>query len=215
MTRTGCPTPRTYAPTKPRRTNNYADEDGCPDEQSVRVVGDKIVLDDRVHFRTNSHVIREVSHPLLERLSKLVSEHPEYTHIAIEGHADLRGEAKFNKELSQRRAESVLEFMVEHGVARDRLSAEGFGSERPLVNDKTEHAYLLNRRVEFVVTRKMKQILGPDGQPIEAQPKDQPLSGSPAPASETSTGDAPPAIPPESGNLQAPKAPEDKAGEDQ
>jgi outer membrane protein OmpA-like peptidoglycan-associated protein len=188
----GVPDAKDLCPDEAETANGYADEDGCPDEQQVRVVGDRIVLDDRVHFRTNNHTIRTVSYPLLERLSKLVAEHPEYTHIAIEGHADLRGEPKFNKELSQRRAESVLEFMVEHGVARDRLSAEGFGSERPLVNDKTEHAYLLNRRVEFVVTRKVKQILGPDGRPIEPESNAPPLSGTPA----AGPVEAPPAAPP-------------------
>ncbi len=150
-------------PDEPETVNNYADHDGCPDEERVRVVGDKIVLDDRVHFRTNSHIIRGVSYPLLEKLSKLVSEHPEYTHISVEGHADSRGSEDFNQKLSQRRAESVLEFMVKHGVDRERLSATGYGSSRPLVDAKTEHAYLLNRRVEFVVTRKVKQVVHEGG----------------------------------------------------
>lgn len=173
----GVPDAKDLCPDEAETPNNYADHDGCPDEEQVRVVGDKIVLDDRVHFRTNSHIIRPVSYPLLERLTKLVSEHPEYTHIAIEGHADERGDERFNKDLSQRRAQSVLEFMVERGVARERLSAEGFGSERPLADGKGEYDYLLNRRVEFVVTRKMKQVLGPDGQPLEATPKELPHPG--------------------------------------
>ncbi len=173
----GVPDAKDLCPDEAETPNNYADHDGCPDEEQVRVVGDKIVLDDRVHFRTNSHIIRPVSYPLLERLTKLVSEHPEYTHIAIEGHADERGDERFNKELSQRRAESVLEFMVERSVIRERLSAEGFGSERPLTDEKGEYAYLLNRRVEFVVTRKMKQVLGPDGKPVEAAPKELPHPG--------------------------------------
>jgi len=164
----GVPDAQDLCPDEAETPNNYADHDGCPDMEQVRVVGDKIVLDDRVHFRTNSHIIRPLSYPLLERLSKLVSDHPEYTHIAIEGHADERGDERFNKDLSQRRAQSVLEFMVERGVARERLSAEGFGSERPLADGKGEHAYLLNRRVEFVVTRKVKQVLGPDGKPLES-----------------------------------------------
>jgi len=171
----GIEDPKDLCPDEAETPNNYADQDGCPDEEQVRVVGDKIVLDDRVHFRTNNHIIRPVSYPLLERLSKLVSDHPEYTHIAIEGHADERGDEKFNKDLSQRRAQSVLEFMVSRGVARERLSAEGFGSERPLADGKKdsaarEYAWLLNRRVEFVVTRKVKQILGADGKPLESSP---------------------------------------------
>lgn len=187
----GVPDAKDLCPDEPETVNNYADHDGCPDAEQIRVMGDKIVLDDRVHFRTNSHIIRGVSYPLLERLSRLVVEHPEYTHIAIEGHADARGDEKFNKDLSQKRAESVLEFMVEHGVERDRLSAQGFGSERPLVDAKSEHAYLLNRRVEFVVTRKVKQVLGPDGKPIDPSKNlTVPEGASPAPATEGNAPDA-------------------------
>jgi outer membrane protein OmpA-like peptidoglycan-associated protein len=163
----GCPDPDNDAdgildvndlcPFEPETVNGYADNDGCPDEEQVRVVGDKIVLDDRVHFFVNSAVIRQVSYPLLQRLTKLVAEHPEYTHIAVEGHADERGAEDFNRKLSDDRARSVLEFMVKQGIARDRLSSQGFGSSRPLVDKKNEYAWLLNRRVEFTVTRHTRQ----------------------------------------------------------
>jgi outer membrane protein OmpA-like peptidoglycan-associated protein len=163
----GCPDPdndadgildvKDLCPFEPETVNGYADNDGCPDEEQVRVVGDKIVLDDRVHFFVNSAVIRQVSYPLLNRLTKLVAEHPEYTHISVEGHADERGAEDFNRKLSDDRARSVLEFMVKQGIARDRLSSQGFGSSRPLVDSKNEYAWLLNRRVEFTVTRQMRQ----------------------------------------------------------
>jgi outer membrane protein OmpA-like peptidoglycan-associated protein len=163
----GCPDPdndadgildlKDLCPFEPETVNGYADNDGCPDEENVRVVGDKIVLDDRVHFFVNSAVIRQVSFPLLQRLTKLVAEHPEYTHISVEGHADERGAEDFNRKLSDDRARSVLEFMVKQGIARERLSSQGFGSSRPLVDKKNEYAWLLNRRVEFTVTRQMRQ----------------------------------------------------------
>ncbi len=163
----GCPDPdndadgildvKDLCPFEPETVNGYADNDGCPDEEQVRVVGDKIVLDDRVHFFVNSAVIRQVSFPLLQRLTKLVAAHPEYTHIAVEGHADERGAEDFNRKLSDDRARSVLEFMVKQGIERERLSSQGFGSSRPLVDKKNEYAWLLNRRVEFTVTRQMRQ----------------------------------------------------------
>jgi len=163
----GCPDPdndkdgildvNDLCPFEPETVNGYADNDGCPDEEQVRVVGDKIVLDDRVHFFVNSAVIRKVSYPLLQRLTKLVTEHPEYKHISVEGHADERGAEDFNRQLSEDRARSVLEFMVKQGVARERLSSQGFGASKPLVDKKNEYAWLLNRRVEFTVTREMRQ----------------------------------------------------------
>jgi outer membrane protein OmpA-like peptidoglycan-associated protein len=163
----GCPDPDNDAdgildvndlcPFEPETVNGYADNDGCPDEEQVRVVGDKIVLDDRVHFFVNSAIIRKVSYPLLQRLAKLVAEHPEYTHVSVEGHADERGPEDFNKKLSEDRARSVMEFMIKQGIARERLSSQGFGASRPLVDKKNEYAWLLNRRVEFTVTRQMRQ----------------------------------------------------------
>lgn len=163
----GCPDPdndadgildvKDLCPFEPETMNGYADNDGCPDEEQVRVVGDKIVLDDRVHFFVNSAVIRQVSYPLLQRLTKLVAEHPEYSHISVEGHADERGPEDFNRKLSEDRAKSVMEFMIKAGIARERLSYQGFGASRPLVDKKNEYAWLLNRRVEFTVTRQMRQ----------------------------------------------------------
>lgn len=144
---------RDMCPNEPETKNGYADEDGCPDEQQVRVVGDKILLDDVVHFRVNSHLIRQASHPLLSRVAKLMMDHPEYIHIEVQGHADERGPEWFNTRLSKQRAESVMAFLVEQGVDAGRLSAEGYGEARPRKEGSKESAYFENRRVEFVVTR--------------------------------------------------------------
>lgn len=152
----GIPDAQDLCPNEPETVNGYADTDGCPDEDQVRVVGDKIVLDDRVHFYVNSFIIRKISYPLLTRLAKLIADHPEYTHVSVEGHADERGPDNFNQKLSEDRARAVLEFLLKQGIAMDRLSSMGFGSTRPLVDKKSEYALLLNRRVEFTVTRQRK-----------------------------------------------------------
>ncbi len=162
----GIPDAQDLCPNEPETVNGYADADGCPDEDQVRVVGDKIVLDDRVHFYVNSFVIRRISYPLLTRLSKLIGDHPEYTHVSVEGHADERGPDDFNQKLSEDRARAVLEFLVKRGIAQGRLSSLGFGSNKPLVDKKSEYALLLNRRVEFTVTRQLK----PDGSPVVSAP---------------------------------------------
>jgi outer membrane protein OmpA-like peptidoglycan-associated protein len=152
----GIPDARDLCPNEPETFNGYADTDGCPDEDQVRVIGDKIVLDDRVHFYVNSFIIRKVSYPLLTRLAKLIQDHPEYVHVSVEGHADERGPTSFNQKLSEDRARAVLEFLVKHGVSADRLSSVGFGESHPFVDKKTEYDLLLNRRVEFTVTRQVK-----------------------------------------------------------
>lgn len=142
-------------PAEPETENGYADEDGCPDAKSVRVVGDKIVLDERIHFATNSAVIRAVSHPLVRRIGQLLNDHPEYVHIEIQGHADPRGDAGFNQRLSEARAQAVEDFLIDAcGVDASRLSHAGYGSSQPLVSADDPRSLYMNRRVEFNVTRR-------------------------------------------------------------
>ena len=179
----GIPDAQDLCPNEPETVNGYADTDGCPDEDQVRVLGDKIVLDDRVHFYVNSFIIRKISYPLLQRLAKLIIEHPEYVHVSVEGHADERGPDNFNQKLSEDRARAVMEFLVKQGIPQDRLSSIGYGSTRPLVDKKSEYALLLNRRVEFTVTRK----LGADGKPLIGAPSVSPAK----PAVPSNQEDAP------------------------
>lgn len=195
----GCPEPdndkdgildgQDLCPNEPETVNGYADTDGCPDEDQVRVLGDKIVLDDRVHFYVNSFVIRKVSHPLLTRLAKLLADHPEYTHISVEGHADENGPDDFNQRLSEDRARAVMEFLIKQGIAKDRLSSLGFGSTRPLVDKKSEYALLLNRRVEFTVTRERKA----DGSPVVTHSADPMKAAAPSNPEDAPAPDEPPA----------------------
>lgn len=169
----GIPDKEDLCPDEPETMNGYADQDGCPDAEQIRVVGDKIVLDDRVHFMINASIIRNISFPLLERLAKLINEHPEYVHIEIQGHTDERGPAWFNERLSQTRADSVRAFLVKSGVKADRLSAKGYGQSKPLVAKRTEYAYYMNRRVEFEITRevKTKNVDGDTAPPAILLPK--------------------------------------------
>lgn len=182
----GCPDPdndhdgirdeNDACPAEPEVHNGYADADGCPDAQSVRVVGDKILLDERIHFWTNSTVIRTVSHPLLRRIGELLNEHPEYVHIEVQGHADTRGDAGFNQRLSDGRAAAVKRFLIERcGVDPGRLSHAGYGSENPLVERTDPRSLYLNRRVEFSVTRATdKLMLTPPRGEVSSEPDEEP-----------------------------------------
>ena len=207
----GCPEPdndkdgildgQDLCPNEPETVNGYADTDGCPDEDQVRVLGDKIVLDDRVHFYVNSFIIRKISYPLLSRLAKLIADHPEYLHVSVEGHADERGPDNFNQKLSEDRARAVMEFLVKQGIAASRLSSIGYGSTRPLVDKKSEYALLLNRRVEFSVTRRLKA----DGSPIVGAPSVNPMNAAtPLNLDDAPGADEPP--PPPSPPAAKPKA---------
>jgi OmpA-OmpF porin, OOP family len=125
-------------------------EDGCPLE--IRVTCTAIEISDRIHFAVNSDVIESVSFGLLNALAQVLIETPEIRGLRIEGHTDNTASAGYNLALSQRRAASVRQYLIERGVASERLEAQGFGLTRPIADNSTEEGRAQNRRVEFVIT---------------------------------------------------------------
>jgi outer membrane protein OmpA-like peptidoglycan-associated protein len=83
----------------------------------------------------------------------LSEQDPEAT-MVVEGHTDSQGGASFNQELSQRRAQSVRDYLVSRGVAADRITAQGFGPDRTVGDNATPEGRANNRRVEIVVKPK-------------------------------------------------------------
>ena len=138
-------------PLDPETFNGYADDDGCPDTDSVRVLGSEIILDERVYFHVNSADVQPRSWPLFGKVAELLKAHPQYTRVRVQGHADDTGTEDYNQALSVRRSKSVRDLLVRLGVERERLVVEGFGEERPSVDDNTEQARRKNRRVEFLI----------------------------------------------------------------
>ena len=151
----GIPDLQDKCPNDPETVNGYADDDGCPDEDQVRVLGDEIVLDDRIYFRVNMADIQVRSWSLMEKIAKLLQANPQYALIRIQGHADERGDADYNQQLSIRRGQAVRDMLSRFGVDRKRLVAEGFGESRPSVEGQTEQARRRNRRVEFLILKRV------------------------------------------------------------
>jgi outer membrane protein OmpA-like peptidoglycan-associated protein len=71
--------------------------------------------------------------------------------MVVEGHTDSQGTGTFNRELSQRRADSVRDYLVSRGIAADRIRAQGMGSDRPVASNANPEGRANNRRVEIVV----------------------------------------------------------------
>ena len=84
-------------------------------------------------------------------VAKALSEQDPDAKIVVEGHTDSQGAAAFNQDLSQRRAESVRGYLVSHGIASDRVTAQGFGPTRSVADNGTAEGRANNRRVEIVV----------------------------------------------------------------
>lgn len=107
------------------------------------------VVIETVRFAGASASIDEKSHALLEEVARILEQHPQVTKLRVEGHTDSLGPRAANQRLSQARAEAVVDFLVQRGVAAERLVPVGFGESRPLASNRTAEGRAKNRRVEF------------------------------------------------------------------
>ncbi|WDT74119.1 MAG: peptidoglycan-associated lipoprotein Pal [Candidatus Manganitrophus sp.] len=103
-----------------------------------------------VFFEFDQWVIRPESRKLLEADAEWLAAHPE-AKIQIEGHADERGTEEYNLALGERRAKSVMNFLVNLGVSPSRLSSISYGEEKPFCSDPSESCYEKNRRAHFLI----------------------------------------------------------------
>jgi outer membrane protein OmpA-like peptidoglycan-associated protein len=114
----------------------------------VKYQKDTLVLTSHIAFEFNKHEINDQYNQFLSGLAKVLEETPDVI-LNINGHTDSVGADSYNMSLSQKRALSIANFLVNKGVRRNRMKCNGFGSSRPIANDSTESGRALNRRVEF------------------------------------------------------------------
>lgn len=156
-TKHGCPAPKDTdgdgildledaCPDKAGPADPDPKKHGCPKAQ---IDQGQIKIIEQVQFATNSAKILPSSDPVLNAVLKIMQDHPEITKVSVEGHTDNRGGKGYNKDLSKRRAASVVKWLVDKGIDAKRLSSAGFGLERPLDSNDTEDGRQKNRRVEF------------------------------------------------------------------
>jgi outer membrane protein OmpA-like peptidoglycan-associated protein len=101
-----------------------------------------------IGFEHNSDVLTADGLAVVDEVAAALTKHAAVT-VRIEGHADVTGMLAHTQDLSERRAQRVLDRLVELGIEADRLSSAGYGETRPVVADKPDAR---NRRVEFAVT---------------------------------------------------------------
>ncbi|HXN00153.1 MAG TPA: OmpA family protein [Candidatus Dormibacteraeota bacterium] len=103
-----------------------------------------------VLFDTGSSTLKPGAREKLAKISGIVLAHPGLT-LQIEGHTDSVGSDEFNQQLSERRADSVRDFLIQQGVAASTIAARGFGKSQPVASNDTPEGRQRNRRVELVV----------------------------------------------------------------
>ncbi|MCB9524729.1 MAG: OmpA family protein [Myxococcales bacterium] len=149
----GIPDVKDACPLEPETINGVNDEDGCPDKGKVmvKVTREKIEILEKVFFETNSDVIKTVSFGILNQVAAVLKANAHIKKLRVDGHTDDRGKDDYNLDLSDRRAASVVRYLVAQGVDRARLESKGFGEEQPIDTNKTSKGRANNRRVEFLI----------------------------------------------------------------
>jgi outer membrane protein OmpA-like peptidoglycan-associated protein len=106
-----------------------------------------------IFFDFNKDNLQPESYPELERAITIMKNHSSME-VEIAGYTDNVGSDTYNKDLSQRRANSVKDYMVKHGIDAKRIQARGYGEQNPILPNDTDEGRAANRRVEFVVLKK-------------------------------------------------------------
>lgn len=143
-------------PDDPETKNGYRDDDGCPDKKLALVAVDldkgKIEIKQKVYFATGKARIRSRSFRLLREVAQALRDSAQLR-IVVEGHTDARGSERTNQRLSQARADAVRNFLIDEGIAGERLTAIGFGEAQPIASNATRAGREKNRRVEFTIVK--------------------------------------------------------------
>ena len=120
------PDPLDACPDQPGAPSSDPKKNGCPG--LVSVTSGQIVIVRPVFFATNKDVILEKSYEVLQSVTDALLAAKQIKKVRIEGHTDNRGKVAHNVDLSDRRAKSVMKWIVEHGVEPERLEAKGLRS---------------------------------------------------------------------------------------
>jgi outer membrane protein OmpA-like peptidoglycan-associated protein len=154
----GIPDVDDLCPDEPETKNGYQDDDGCPDTvpgaqvqstQPATAATPLVFPPARIPFASGKSDIPPGSTGALDEVVRMLKDNPTVK-IEIQGHTDNVGDDVLNLRLSMERAEAVKRYLVEQGIAADRLVARGYGESRPTAGNGTAGGRTANRRIEFV-----------------------------------------------------------------
>jgi outer membrane protein OmpA-like peptidoglycan-associated protein len=127
-----------------------ASNNGCPElKREIRQLFQKALQG--IQFDTGKSTIKKISYTILDQIAKVLEENPTYK-VEIQGHTDNVGKEDMNMKLSEDRAASVRQYLIDKGVGEGRITSKGFGPTVPVASNKTAAGKAKNRRVEFVVS---------------------------------------------------------------
>ncbi|AJF07896.1 hypothetical protein GSUB_04035 [Geoalkalibacter subterraneus] len=128
--------------------------DKCPDTPAGELVdedGCTLKMTMHINFDLDKTAIKPEYESELARAAAFIQKHRDVPYILVAGHTDSLGSESYNKDLSMRRAQAVVDYLVsEHGIDRKRLVARGYGEAQPVADNSTAEGRYQNRRVETI-----------------------------------------------------------------
>ncbi len=110
-----------------------------------------------MQFDTGRATIKKVSDQLLDNVYQVLKDHPELLKLEVQGHTDSKGLKTSNQILSKNRAEAVMKALVKRGIEAKRLTAKGYGQDKPIASNDTDEGRSQNRRVQFTIVEKASE----------------------------------------------------------
>jgi outer membrane protein OmpA-like peptidoglycan-associated protein len=139
-------------PNEPETFNAYMDDDGCPDTKIVEIKESnmpKFQILDGVQFLSGSTELNQMSYMYIDQILNEMKQYPT-VEIEIRGHTDGQGKFEVNMSLSQARSDVVRMYLINRGIEAARIRAIGFGSTKPVADNRTAKGRQQNRRIEVV-----------------------------------------------------------------
>jgi OmpA-OmpF porin, OOP family len=113
--------------------------------------GSMVILNN-IFFDVDKYELKSKSIPELEKIIRFMKENAQVS-VEISGHTDNSGQSAYNQQLSERRAQSVYNYLIEKGIAKNRLLTKGYGSDKPIASNENETGKQRNRRIEFRIIK--------------------------------------------------------------
>ena len=140
--------------TDPGKPDPDPTKNGCP---RVIVTETEVMIFEQVQFDTGKSTIKKASDQLLDNVFQVLKDHPELVKLEVQGHTDTQGLKGANQLLSKNRAEAVKKALVKRGIDAKRLTAKGYGQDKPIASNDTEEGRTKNRRVQFTIVEKAQK----------------------------------------------------------
>ncbi len=129
---------------------------GHPSKKPGRVVVTDTSTEilDTVSFKPGTAELEPRSFPILDAVASTLQGNPGILEVEVQSHTDERGDDDINLKLSEQRAQAVMKYLVDKGVAQSRLTAQGYGETQPIDGAQTPEAWAKNERIAFLILKR-------------------------------------------------------------